>query len=50
MWVRSLGKEEPLEEEMATHSDILTWGIPCTEELEGYSPQGPKESDLTEAI
>ena len=38
MWVQSLGKEEPLEEEIATHSDILIWGIPWTEELEGYSP------------
>ena len=30
-WVRSLGQEDPLEKEMATHSSILTWRIPCTE-------------------
>ena len=32
MWVRSLGREDPLEEEMATHSSILAWRIPWTEE------------------
>ena len=32
MWVRSLGQEDPLEEGMATHSSILAWGIPWTEE------------------
>ena len=31
-WVRSLGQEDPLEKEMATHSSILTWEIPWTEE------------------
>ena len=31
-WIRSLGQEDPLEEEMATHSNILTWEIPWTEE------------------
>ena len=31
MWVRSLGWEDPLEEGMATHSNILVWEIPCTE-------------------
>ena len=30
--VQSLGREDPLEEEMATHSSILAWGIPCAEE------------------
>ena len=34
MWVRSLGQEDPLEEEMATHSSILAWRIPWTEELD----------------
>ena len=34
-WVRSLGQEDPLEEGMATHSSILAWRIPWTEELEG---------------
>ena len=31
-WVRSLGREDPLEKEMATHSSILVWKIPWTEE------------------
>ena len=35
MWVQSLGLEDPLEEEMATHSSILAWKIPWTEEPEG---------------
>ena len=35
MWVRSLGQEDPLEEEMATHSNILAWRIPWTEEPDG---------------
>ena len=32
MWVRSLGGEDPLKKEMATHSSILAWKIPWTEE------------------
>ena len=46
--VQSLGWEDPLEKEMATHSSILAWRIPWTEEPGGYSPQGRKESDTTE--
>ena len=38
--VRSLGREDPLEEGMAAHSSILTWRIPWTEDLAGYSPLG----------
>ena len=34
-WVQSLGQEDPLEKEMATHSSILAWRIPWTEELCG---------------
>ena len=34
-WVRSLGQEGPLEKGMATHSSILAWRIPWTEEHEG---------------
>ena len=34
-WVRSLGREDPLEKEMATHSSILAWRIPWTEEPGG---------------
>ena len=33
---------------MATHSSILAWRIPWTDEPAGYSPWGPKESDMTE--
>ena len=32
IWVWSMGQEDPLEEEMATHSSILAWKIPWTEE------------------
>ena len=32
MWVQSLGQEDPLEKEMATHSSILVWKISWTEE------------------
>ena len=31
-WVQSLGREDPLEKEMATHSSIIAWKIPWTEE------------------
>ena len=37
-WVRSLVSEDPLEKEMATHSSILAWKIPWTEELGGLQP------------
>ena len=39
-WVQSLGWEDPLEKEMATHSSILAWKIPWTEEPGSYSPWG----------
>ena len=45
MWIRFLDQEDPLEKEMATHSSILAWRIPWTEEPGGYSPWGGKESD-----
>ena len=48
--VRSLGWEDPLEEGMATHSRILAWRIPWTEEPGGNSPWGWKESDTTEQL
>ena len=47
-WVRSLGREDPLEKGMATHSSFLAWRIPETEELSGYSPWGRKMLDMTE--
>ena len=46
----SLGWEDPLEKEMATHSSILAWRIPWTEEPAGYSSWGHKESDTTEYL
>ena len=50
-WVQSLGREDPLEEETATHSSILAWKIPWTEEPGGLqSPGGRKESDMTELL
>ena len=62
--VQFLGREDPLEKEMATHSSILAWKIPWTEEpggespgeshgrksLIGSSPRGPKELDTTERL
>ena len=48
-WVQSLGLEDPLEKRMATHSRILAWRIPWTEEPGGYTLWGHKESDTTEA-
>ena len=47
-WVRSLGWEDPLEEEMAIHSSILAWKIPWTEEPGGLQSMGFKELDMTE--
>ena len=46
--VQSLGWEDPLEKEMATHSSILSWKIPQTEEPGSYSPYDHKELDTTE--
>ena len=37
-WVPSLGREDPLEDEVATHSSILAWRIPWKKSLAGYSP------------
>ena len=39
-WVRSPGREDPLEKEMATHSSILAWRIPWTEEPDGLQSMG----------
>ena len=44
MWVQSLGGEDPLEEEMATHSSILAWEIPWTEEPDGLQSMRLQES------
>ena len=48
-WVRSLGWEDSLEKEMATHSSTVALKIPWMEELgAGYYPWGHKESGTTE--
>ena len=41
-WVHSLGREDPLEKEMATHSSIHAWEMLWTENMVGYSPWGHK--------
>ena len=47
-WVQSLGQEDALEEEMATHSSVLAWEIPGTEVLGGLLSIGSqKELDTT---
>ena len=46
-WVWSLGQEDPLEKEMATHSRILAWEIPWAEEPGGLWSIGSQESDMT---
>ena len=49
-WVQSLGWEDPLEKGMATHSSILAWRMPWTEEPGGLQPWSRKESDTTELL
>ena len=48
--VPSLGREDPLEKGMASHSSILAWRLPWTEGPAGYYPWGLKESDTTERL
>ena len=50
MWetcVQSLGQEDSLEKEMATHSSILDWRLPWTEEPHGLQLMGSQELDMT---
>ena len=50
-WVQSLGLEDPLEKEMATHSSALAWKIQSgRRSLVVYNPWGHKESDATERL
>ena len=49
-WVQSLGREDLLEKEMATHSSILAGRIPWMEEPGGLQSTGRKESDMTERL
>ena len=48
--LQSLVWEDPLDKEMATHSRILAWRIPWTEEPGGLQSMGCKESDMTEQL
>ena len=50
MWIQSLGWEDPLEEEMATHSSILAGEFHGQRRLVGYSPWDHKELDKTERL
>ena len=47
-WVQLLGREDPLEREMATHSSILPWKSPWMEESGRLQSMGLQESDKTE--
>ena len=45
---QSLGQEDPMEKEMATHVNILAWEIPWTKEQGGLQSMGSQESDMTQ--
>ena len=47
-WVKSLGGEDPMEKEVATHSSVLPWKIPWTDEPGRLQPWGCKQLDATE--
>jgi len=47
MRVRSLSQEDPLKKEMATHSSIIAWKIPLTEETGRLQSTGSQELDMT---
>ena len=49
-WVQPLVQEDPLEKGMVTHSSVLAWRIPWTQEPGGYSPWGRKESYTNEPL
>ena len=48
-WVGAVGQEDPLERGMATHSSILAWRIPWTEEIDGLPSMG-SQRDTTERL
>ena len=50
MQIQSLGREDPLDMEIATHSSILAWKIPWTKEPGGLQSMGLQESGITFAI
>ena len=49
-WVQSLGWEDPLGKAMATHSSILAWRTPRTEEPDGLQSMSSQEPDMTEQL
>ena len=49
-WVLPLGREDPLEEGMATHSGILAWRSPWIDEPGGLQSMGCRESDKTDQL
>ena len=49
-WIRSLGRGDPLEKGMVTHSSILAWRIPWTEDPGRLWSMGSKELDMTETL
>ena len=49
-WVRSLGQEDPLEKEMATHSGALAWKSHGWRSVVDYNPRGHKEPDTTKRL
>ena len=46
--VQSLGRKDPLEEEMEIHSSVLPWEISWTENLAGFGPRGQEEKRVAE--
>ena len=46
-WIQFLGQEDPLEKELATHTSILVWRIPWTEELSRLQSMVLQESEMT---
>ena len=50
MQVQSLGLEDPFEKKMTTHSSVLAWKIPWTEEPGGLQSMGCKELDMAEQL
>ena len=49
-WVRPMGREDPLEKEMATDCSILAWKIPWTEEPGRLQSMGSRELDMIEQV
>ena len=49
-WISTLGPEDPLEKKMATHSSILAWGVPWTEEPGGLQSVGSPRIGYTEQL